>query len=221
LVETTIENTGSEVQAAKPLLRGWSHAVAFCLSLLTGPWVVMQAQGREALTLAVVYALSLTGLLGVSSLYHLVQWNSGPRTWMRRLDHSMIFVLIGGSSTPFALALPPEERAAYLALVWAGCGVGAARSVFWPYAPKWVAAATSLAVAWGIASFVPQMMPKFPAGVAMLVVGGGVTYSLGALCYALKRPNLVRGVFGYHEVFHALVLLAAAMQYVAVRRMLG
>lgn len=205
----------------KPLLRGWSHLAGFLCSLVAGPLAVAAARTGEPRTLAAVYAVSLSGLLGVSSLYHRRHWHEDSLPWMRRLDHSTIFVLIGGSSTPFALALPAEDRAGYLAVVWGACALGAVRAVAWPYAPKWLAAATYLGVGWGIASFVPQMLPMAPDGVMPWVFAGGVTYSLGALCYAFKRPNPVPGVFGYHEVFHALVLVAAAMHYVAVRRMLG
>jgi hemolysin III len=219
LVESTLENTGTDAVALKPLLRGWSHFVGLFGSLVSGPLVVMHAKAGTPRTLALLYALSLTTLLGVSSLYHLVKWTPARRMWMRRLDHAAIFVLVGGTSSVFALALPPEDQTTYLTLLWGGCSLGTARTLFWPKGPKWVVALTFLAVSWGTAAFVPTMAPRMPPGVVWLLLLGGVTYSLGALCYALKAPNPVKGVFGYHECFHALVLIAAVMHYVAVHRM--
>ena len=202
----------------KPRLRGVSHQWAFFVSLVLGLALVLTAPGGRATTAAAIYSASVAGLFGTSALYHRVNWSSaGARAWMRRLDHSMIFVLIAGSYTPFALlVLHGTLATVILVAVWTGAAAGALMKLLWIDAPKWLVAGTYVLMGWVAVAAFPGMMRELGVGPTVLVAVGGILYTLGALVYALQRPDPAPKVFGYHEVFHALVIAAAALQYVVV-----
>jgi hemolysin III len=203
---------------AKPRLRGVSHQWAFFASLLTGTALVATAPGGRATLAAAIYAASVAGLFGASALYHRITWASAAaRRWMRRLDHSMIFVLIAGTYTPFALlALHGPLATAILVAVWAGAAAGVLMKLVWIDAPKWVVAATYVILGWVAVAAFPQLASSLGVTAMTMVAAGGVLYTVGAVIYALRRPDPVPAVFGYHEVFHVLVILAAALQYAVV-----
>jgi len=203
---------------SKPRLRGVSHQWAFYVSVVIGALLVLFAPDGEARLAAAIYAVSVAGLFGASALYHRVNWASlGTRRWMRRLDHSMIFVLIAGTYTPFALLVMHGALAqTILIVVWAGALGGIVLNLFWVRAPKGVTAAVYVALGWVAAAAMPQMAREIGVAGVGLVALGGVLYTVGAVIYALHRPNPVPGVFGYHEVFHALVVAAAAAHFAAV-----
>lgn len=201
-----------DVAAPKPLLRGVSHQIAFFVSLAGCAALSLLAHGRRAALAADIYGASLATLFGVSALYHRRHWRPVQRQWMRRLDHSAIFVLIAGTFTPFCLKLQ-SGRGEALALAWGGCGLGVLQSLFWVRAPKPLVAAAAVALSWGMTPIL--MRSAGPLGLALLV-GGGVLYSAGAAAYALKRPDPVPAVFGYHEVFHAFVIGGSACHFAAV-----
>lgn len=204
------------VAPVKPLLRGVLHEVAFFLALVAGLALVLAAQGRTATVACAVYVVSLCGLLGTSALYHRITWKPRARQRMRRLDHAAIFVLIAGTYTPLALTLPAAAAHRLLLIVWIGAALGLVRALFWISAPKWVVAVLALAVGWVAVFYLPDIQAATSGAVLALIATGGVLYSLGALAYAFKRPNLWPRVFGYHELFHALVVLAAAAHFAAV-----
>jgi hemolysin III len=201
----------------KPRLRGVLHQWGFFLALPAGLLLVALApDGRARLALG-IYTLGLAGLLGTSALYHRVTWTPGARMWMRRLDHSMIFVLVAGTLTPFAvLVLDGTLATVLLVVVWSGAVLGVGVSLLWPEAPKPLTAALYLALGWAGAVTGPGLWDEAGPGAVVLVALGGLLYSAGAIAYARGRPNPVPGVFGYHEVFHALVLAAAACHYAAI-----
>ncbi|MEA2445501.1 MAG: hemolysin [Thermoleophilales bacterium] len=202
----------------KPRLRGVSHQWAFFVSLLTGAALVLAApSGRAALATA-IYAASVAGLFGASALYHRISWASAPaRRWMRRLDHSMIFLLIAGTYTPFALlALRGTLATVILIVVWSAAAAGIVLKLVWIDAPKTLVAVIYVALGWVALAAFPQMISRIGVTATMLVAAGGVLYTVGAVVYALKRPDPAPAVFGYHEVFHALVIVAAALQYAVV-----
>jgi hemolysin III len=203
---------------AKPRLRGVSHQWAFFVSLLTGAALVVTAPGGRATLAAAIYAVSVAGLFGASALYHRITWASAAaRRWMRRLDHSMIFVLIAGTYTPFALlALHGPLATAILVAVWAGAAAGVLMKLVWIDAPKWLVAATYVILGWVAVAAFPQLATSLGITGMAMVAAGGVLYTAGAVIYALRRPDPVPAVFGYHEVFHVLVILAAALQYAVV-----
>jgi hemolysin III len=198
----------------KPLLRGVSHQIFFFVALLSGAlltrwaWAQSTAKGQAAL----VFGGSLALLLGVSAMYHRVNWGVEGRKRMRRLDHAAIFVLIAGGYTPLFSLIPGKDgdnSHTALIVVWAVAAFGMTKSLLWAHAPKWLTALLCVGLGWVV---IPQVIERAPIvgtrGIGLLVVSG-IIYSVGAGVYALKRPNPVPKVFGYHEVFHALVLLAS------------
>ena len=204
--------------SGKPRLRGVSHEWAFFVSLPLGLGLVISAPSGRAALAAGIYALSVALLFGASALYHRITWASeAARRWMRRVDHSMIFVLIAGTYTPFALlALDGTLATAILIAVWIGAGAGIAMSLVWPDAPKWLLAVVYVALGWVAIAAFPAMLDQLGL-TAMAMVGlGGALYTAGAVIYATRRPNPAPTVFGYHEIFHALVIAAAALQYAVV-----
>jgi hemolysin III len=207
----------SSLAALKPKLRGVSHQYAFFVSLACGVGLILAASDGLARTAAIIYAVAVSALLGTSALYHRVTWRPGPRRWMRRLDHSMIFVLMAGTYTPVALlALSGSLSRIILIVVWAGALAGVVFKLVWIDAPKWLFAGVYLALGWvSVAIF-----GELPGAIGWLgVIGlgaGGLLYTAGAIIYATGRPNPVPGVFGYHEVFHALVIAAAGLHYAVI-----
>jgi len=204
--------------SAKPRLRGVSHQWAFFVSIFTGAVLILLAPNGEAMMAAGIYAVSVMALFGTSALYHRINWRSlSARRWMRRLDHSMIFVLIAGTYTPFAvLALDGEIATAILIVVWSGALAGVVLQLCWVDAPRLLSAIVYVAMGWVALAAFPQMIDKIGITGTALVAAGGILYSVGAGIYAFKRPNPAPKVFGYHEIFHALVILAAALHYAVV-----
>jgi hemolysin III len=201
----------------KPRLRGVLHQYAFFVSLACGVGLIVAAAGGRARVAAIVYALAVSGLLGTSALYHRVTWRPRVRRWMRRLDHSMIFVLIAGTYTPVALlALHGTLATTILIVVWAGALGGVIFKLAWVDAPKWLMAAVYV----GLGCVSAGVFGQLPAAIGWLGVAGlaagGLLYTAGAVIYASGRPNPWPKVFGYHEVFHALVLAAAGLHYAVI-----
>jgi hemolysin III len=212
--------TAAEVLIArsKPRLRGVSHEWAFFISLVAGAGLIVAAPSGHARVAMAIYAFSLSGLLGTSALYHRVNWRRPEiRRWMRRLDHSMIFLLIAGTVTPFALLVMSGPLAdALLIAVWAGALAGIVVELIWVEAPKWVSTTVYLAVGWiGLLGF-PAIVVGAGIGAGALIAVGGVLYTAGAIVYARQRPDPNPAVFGYHEIFHALVIAAAAAHFAAI-----
>ncbi|HVV90191.1 MAG TPA: hemolysin III family protein [Solirubrobacterales bacterium] len=209
------EATAEAIAAVKPRLRGVSHEWAFFVSLVFGAALIFFAKTPKATLAVAIYAVSLSALLGTSALYHRVNWKRPKvRTWMRRLDHSMIFFLIAGTYTPFALIVMHGAFAtAILVAVWVGAIAGAIVEMVWIGHPKWVSAATYLAIGWVAAVAFPQLWDTLGPGGALLLIGGGLLYTAGAIVYATQRPDPNPAIFGYHEVFHAFVIAAAVVHF--------
>ncbi|MGZ4184456.1 MAG: PAQR family membrane homeostasis protein TrhA [Solirubrobacteraceae bacterium] len=202
----------------KPRLRGVLHQWAFAVSLIAGVGLVHEAGSERARLAVAVYALSVAALFGTSAAYHRVNWRTPvARRWMRRLDHTMIFVLIAGSYTPFALlVLHGTLGTVILVVAWSAALGGAVFKLIWIDAPGWLIATTYVAIGWIAVAAIPELVHGLDV-VAVVAVGtGGILYSAGAVIYASKRPDPVPTVFGYHELFHLLVILAAALQYTVV-----
>jgi hemolysin III len=201
----------------KPKWRGVSHQWAFFVSLFAGAALVVFAPDGKATLAATIYAFSLSALLGVSALYHRVDWRPGARRWMRRLDHTMIFVLIAGTYTPFALlVLHGTIAEVVLIAVWSCAAAGVILNLIWWDAPKPVTAAVYLSTGWIALLAFPQLWSGLgPVGFGLVVLGGAL-YTAGAVVYARKRPDPRPEVFGYHEIFHLLVIAAAACQFAAI-----
>jgi hemolysin III len=202
----------------RPRLRGVSHQWAFFFSLAAGLALVIAAPGGKATAASAIYAVSVAALFGTSALYHRVTWASqSARRWMRRLDHSMIFLLIAGTYTPFALlVLEGTLATVILVVVWAGALGGIVLKLAWIDAPKPIVAVLYVMLGWVAVAAFPDLLEGLGVTSTVLVVAGGLLYTAGAVVYALGRPNPAPAVFGYHEIFHALVIAAAALQYAAI-----
>lgn len=201
----------------RPRLRGVLHHYAFLVSLATGAVLAVLAPDGHALAAVVVYATSLSALLGVSALFHRVTWSVAARRWMARLDHAMIAVLIAGTFTPFAVvAIEAPLATRLLAIIWGGAAAGIVLHLVWIDMPKWVSAVLYVALGWAGILAAPQVVSHAGWTAFGLLLAGGIVYSIGALVYALRRPDPLPAVFGYHEVFHSLVVVAAATHYAAV-----
>jgi hemolysin III len=206
------------VPVPRPRLRGVSHQWAFFCSLVTGSVLVVAAPAGRPTVASAIYAASVAALFGTSALYHRVTWpTASARRWMRRLDHSMIFLLIAGTYTPFALlVLEGTLATVILVVVWAGALGGIVLKLVWIDAPKIVVAALYVALGWVAVVAFPDLIDGLGITSTVLVVAGGLLYTAGAAVYAFRRPDPVPAVFGYHEIFHALVIAAAALQYAVV-----
>jgi len=216
--ESAKEVASEAIASLKPRLRGVSHEWAFFISLVLGAALIIAAKTPQATLAVAIYAVSLSALLGTSALYHRVDWKRpGVRRWMRRLDHSMIFFLIAGTYTPFALlVLDGALATVILVVVWSGALAGILMKLIWIDAPKALVAILYLALGWVAVAAFPTMLDELGITGTALVSVGGLLYTAGALVYAFQRPNPAPAVFGYHEVFHALVILAAALQYAVI-----
>ncbi len=209
---------GVETEEVRPRFRGLFHLWAFFAAITGGAVLIGIADGVNAKVAAAIYAAALAAMFGASALYHRVPWRSAAaRLRARRLDHSMIFVFIAGTYTPFVmLVLDGSLRIGLLAGVWGAGALGLVLSLLWIHAPRWLTALAYLAVGWIGAPAIPQLIHSDGiASTVLLAVGGGL-YTLGALAYALKRPNPFPSHVGFHEVFHLLVVVAACAQFVAV-----
>jgi len=206
------------IAAVKPRLRGVSHEWAFFVSLFLGAGLIVAADTPKATLAVAIYAISLSALFGTSALYHRVNWRRpSTRRWMRRLDHTMIFLLIAGTYTPFALlVLDGPLATAVLVAVWAGALAGTIVEMIWIEAPKWVTAIIYLSLGWVAVVAFPELWSKLGVAGTLLVAAGGLLYTAGAIVYATQRPNPDPAVFGYHEIFHLLVIIAAAAQFGAI-----
>jgi hemolysin III len=199
------------------MLRGVFHQVGFSASLVAGTLLIVEAGGARQHVAAAVFAGSVVACFGSSALYHRIDWSPQLRLWMRRVDHAGIYLLIAGTYTPVCLlVLSGAWRWAVLAIVWAGAATAAVFKFVWVAAPKWLAAAIGITLGWVGVAVLPQLATRLnPAAVALLGAGG-LLYTVGAIVYARGRPNPLPAIFGYHEVFHALTLIAVSCQYVAI-----
>jgi hemolysin III len=215
--EMGVRQAAAEMAATvKPRLRGVLHQAAFMISLVTGTAIVITAEGARATAAATVYAVSVALLFGTSAVYHRGAWSPPVRAVLRRLDHSMIFVLIAGTYTPFALlALHGATRWVILGVVWGGALIGALARMLLPDRSRWLFTSLYLALGWVAIFILPSLFRGVGVGVVALMLLGGLFYTVGAVVYARQRPNPAPRWFGFHEVFHAFTLLAFIAHYAA------
>jgi len=208
--------------AVKPLLRGVLHQAAFFASLAAAPLLIVGADGTRARVGAAVFAGAVVACFGASALYHRVTWTPHVRLWMRRVDHAGVYLLIAGTYTPVSLlVLHGAWRPAILAIVWTGSAAAIVLKFVWVRAPKWLAAAIGIGLGWVAVVALPQLVTRLSVVEATLLIVGGLAYTAGAVVYARRRPDPVPAVFGYHEVFHALTIVAVICQYVAIALVVG
>jgi hemolysin III len=201
----------------KPRLRGVFHQYAFFASLASGTLLVLLAATTKASLAAAAYAASVSALFGVSALYHRGTWTPPVRRRLRRLDHAMIFLLIAGTYTPVGLlVLQGTLATVVLAVVWGGALAGIGLELAWTTAPRWLGGTVYLALGWVAVVAMPQLFAGLGMAGGLLIVAGGLVYSAGAAVYALRRPDPVPATFGYHEVFHLLVIAGVAAHFLAI-----
>jgi hemolysin III len=205
---------GSEL---KPRLRGLLHAAAFVISVPLGVALILAADTARQRTAAIVFAASVVTMFGASALYHSPNWPEGPRRWLRRIDHAGVYGLIAGTYTAFALlALKGNWRFVVLGIVWIGALAAIVFKFAWVDAPTWISSVIGVALGWVGVIMAPQLLNEIGLAASLLVLAGGLLYTAGALVYAFRRPDPYPAVFGFHEVFHVLVITAVACQYSAV-----
>lgn len=165
-----------------------------------------------------IYGATVLGLFGISALYHRRTWTSlRVYTWMKRLDHSMIFLFIAGTYTPFTLlAMSKPTGYVVLGVVWAGALAGVTLKLLWPAAPRWLGVPIYVALGWVAVFVLPEILTNAGVAALVLLLVGGALYTVGGIFYAARWPNLWPEIFGYHEVFHAFTVLAAVCHYIAI-----
>jgi hemolysin III len=212
-----VASDGSVEQLAKPRLRGVSHEIAAFVFPVMGVVAVLVARSPADRAAVAVYAVGVSALYATSACYHRVNWAPSSRRRMRRLDNSMILVAIASTYTPIAVVgLPPTTAGVLLGVVWGLAVAGMLVRNLWLSAPSWVMGAFYIGVGWTAVAVLPGLWAGLGAAAFSLLVAGGLVYSAGALVLLRHWPDPVPAVFGYHEVFHALVLLAGLLFYIVV-----
>lgn len=205
------------VSDVRPRFRGVSHRIAFFVALPLAVVLAFEVDTAAGRVAAIAFGTSAAAMFGASALYHGVNWPDAKRRWLRRLDHAGIYGLIAGTYTAVGLlVLEGSWRTVVLGIVWVGAAAGIAIKFLWVDGPKWLSAAIGIALGWVAVAAFPQIVAGVGVAGSVLVVVGGIAYTAGALVYALRRPDPAPAVFGYHEVFHALVIVAVACQYAAI-----
>jgi hemolysin III len=200
----------------KPKLRGVFHELGFYAAVAVGAVVIVTAEPGRSRVAAVVFCSCVAGCFGASALYHRPTWSPAVRARLAKLDHAGVYLLIAGTYAPFGLLVMSRGWAVpILAIAWGGAALAILARLLWVGAPKWLWAVIGVALGWVGAAAFSQLL-RLPTAALSLVVAGGLLYTVGAVVYALRRPDPVPGVFGYHELFHALTVVAAASMYVAV-----
>jgi hemolysin III len=203
----------------KPRLRGRLHQYAFFVALVCGIVLCSIALTRPGIgpfVSSLIYSITVCGLFGTSALYHRRVWSERGYQIMRRMDHSMIFIFIAGTYTPFCVLLLSESKATImLSLVWFGALGGVALKMIWPHLPRWAGAPLYVALGWVAVAIIPDVVHQSVTILVLMLVGGAI-YTAGAVFYALRRPNPWPTVFGHHEFFHACTLVAAICHHIAI-----
>ena len=202
---------------AKPRLRGVFHLYGFLVFAVLGVVLVATTSGGRERLAAAAFGGALVLSFGVSALYHRVDWRPSAGRVVRRLDHASIYLLIAGTYTPYGLlVLSGAWQFSILGVVWIGAALAIVQRLFWLDAPRWVPVAAGISLGWVGIVALPQIIEASGLSGTVLVAAGGILYTLGAVVYAVQRPNLMPATFGFHELFHVLTVLAAACQFAAV-----
>jgi hemolysin III len=218
MIPTVPEAAAPEV---KPRWRGASHAVAAIVFPVLGAVLIALADTTAARWAALTYSVGVTAMYATSACYHRGHWSPSVRRRLRRLDHSMILVGIAATYTPVAVVgLDARSARILLGVVWPLAVAGIVVQLFWLKAPRWLVAGLYVVIGWTALAFVPVLWHRLGMVTFSLIICGGAVYSVGALVYSTRRPDPIPEVFGFHEVFHALVILAGLIFYVAVARVI-
>ncbi len=218
----TLYDAGRDLYYKKPMLRGWLHLIWFAASLVTGALLLTRVHGAMRIAVVATYAASASGLFGVSALYHRGNWTAAWSRRLQRLDHAMIFFLIAGTATPaFFFAAPGTVGRACLIAMWALALAATVVHLVWMHAPEIVVGAAFVGLGWAAGLSLPEVWIHAGAVPGALMLAGGLLYTAGAISYHRRRPDPYPAVFGYHEVFHAYICVAATCQCIAIALLVG
>ncbi|MFG1501623.1 hemolysin III family protein [Halobacteriovorax sp. XZX-3] len=206
----------------KPILRGWSHQVMFFVALGACTLLIAKSVDSTQYISTIVYSLGLLMMLGVSAFYHRIHWEPRARDLLGRLDHSAIYVMIAGTCTPITLlVLNGESGSTFLISIWTVAAIGILKSIFFPNLPEKVSAVIYLIPGYMVLPYVSELLPKLGLTNVVLLIAGGALYTIGAILYGLKKPGRYAKWFGYHELFHLLVCVAAVMHFIIIYSIVG
>lgn len=206
----------------KPLLRGYFHQEAFFVAIGACALLIAKSSNPTSLAASLIYSMGLIVLFGTSALYHRPTWGQLARKWMKRFDHAAIFLLIAGTFTPVCLlALPTEQGTRLLTVVWAFAVIGILQSLLWISAPKWLTSIFYVIVGWMALPYLGELRNSLGLRNLILLAVGGGFFTLGAVLYALKAPKFWPRVFGYHELFHVLTIVAAILHFIVVYQLIA
>lgn len=205
----------------KPYLRGRLHQAAFFITLVAAVFLLFRSRDSMTLISSLIYIFGLLFLFGVSSFYHIPHWDPKPRAFLKRIDHSAIFILIACTFTPLCLlALPQASGRQLLVIIWTAAVLGIFQSIFWVKAPKWVTSLLYVIMGWLALPYLSQFKETLGSNQIILIVSGGVVYTVGALFYALKKPNFKPDFFGYHELFHLFTIIGAFLHFAVIYQLI-
>lgn len=214
-IDALEERVDAVIDAVKPKLRGWLHLAMAPIAFIGGLVLVVLGDTVQARAAAAVFTVTAVFLFAMSAVYHRGDWSPRWGAALKRIDHSNIFLIIAGSYTPFALLLPRDQGRTLLAIVWGGAILGVLFRLLWIHAPRWLYVPVYVALGSVAVFFLGPLLQHAGTTVVTLVVIGGVLYTLGAVVYGIKRPNPSPRWFGFHEIFHALTILAFMTHYIA------
>ena len=215
LLDDAIEHPPTPEREHKPSWRGWIHTGTFPVTIAAGIVLIVLANGPVAKWASAVFMVTSMLLFGNSALYHRIHWSPKTKTLLKRFDHANIFLLIAGTYTPISLlALPLDKGITLLIVVWAGALVGIAFRVFWITSPRWLYVPLYVILGWAAVFYAPDIFATNAAAMILVIIGG-VLYTIGSVVYGLKRPNPWPNAFGFHEIFHTLTVLAFLCHWTA------
>ena len=215
LLEDAVEHPPTHTDEHKPSWRGWIHTGTFPVTIAAGIVLIVLANGAVAKWASAVFMLTSMLLFGNSALYHRINWSPKTKTLLKRFDHANIFLLIAGTYTPISLlALPLDKGITLLVVVWSGALVGIAFRVFWITSPRWLYVPLYVILGWAAVFYAPDIFATNPAAMVLVIVGG-LLYTIGSVVYGLKKPNPWPNAFGFHEIFHTLTVLAFLCHWTA------
>ena len=207
--------------STKPSLRGYFHQEAFFVALGGCSLLIAKSSTFSATLASVIYSMGLLLLFGISAIYHRPTWQPPQRAILKRFDHSAIFVMIAGTFTPIALlALSENSGQQLLILIWSIAALGILQSIFWVKAPKYLTALFYVGMGWLALPYLAEIKKALGTADQLLIIAGGVFYTAGALFYAAKKPKLFPEVFGYHELFHILTIIAALLHFLVIYKLI-
>jgi len=205
--------------SARPRLRGVSHRIAFYVTLVAGAVLIKLSGDRRTMTATAIYVTFLAGMFGVSATLHRNDWPPRAFNWLRRADHAMIFACIAGTYTPLCLlGIDSPSGTRLLVLAWCGAGLGILRAALWPHAPRLVTSGLFVAVGWVMIAYFPELHAALDPTAFALVLAGGVWFTVGAVVYLFRWPDPWPRTFGFHEVFHIMIIVGCTCHFLAVAR---